>query len=79
MRPTPQELTPDELAAIAWRIARRSSGSGVGNCVEAGPLNDGTGRVALRHSHHPDGAIVVYTAAEWTAFTAGVRDGEFDF
>jgi len=78
MRTTPQYLTPDELASVEWRISTHTT-SGSGNCVEAGPLNDGTGRVALRHSHHPDGAIVVYTAAEWDAFTAGVRDGEFDF
>ncbi|MGH3687815.1 MAG: DUF397 domain-containing protein [Pseudonocardiaceae bacterium] len=49
------------------------------SCVEAGPLRDGSGRVAVRHSHHPDGAAIVYTRAEWDAFTAGVRLGEFDF
>lgn len=75
---TPQHLTPDELTAVTWHISSHSPDHG-GSCVEAGPLNDGTGRVALRHSHHPDGAIVVYTADEWAAFTAGVRDGEFDF
>ena len=32
----------------------------------------------MRHSHHPDGDVIVYTAGEWTAFIAGVRDGEFD-
>lgn len=42
-------------------------------------MNDGTGRVALRHSHHRDGAVIVYAADEWAAFTAGVRDGEFGF
>jgi len=78
MNNTPQELTPDEQAAIDWQISTHSP-SGGANCVEAGPLNDGSGRVALRHSHHPEGSIVVYTAAEWNAFTAGVRDGEFDF
>lgn len=78
MRKTPQNLTSDELAGITWNISSHTS-SGGANCVEAGPLNDGTGRVALRHSHHPEGALVVYTAAEWEAFTAGVRDGEFDF
>jgi hypothetical protein len=47
--------------------------------VEAGPLGDGSGRVAVRHSHHPDGAVIIYARAEWEAFTAGVRLGEFDF
>lgn len=78
MNGTPQHLTPGELADIDWRISTHSPNGG-GNCVEAGPLNDGTGRVALRHSHHPDGTVIVYTADEWAAFTAGVRDGEFDF
>jgi hypothetical protein len=47
--------------------------------VEAGPLRDGSGRVVVRHSHHPDDAVIVYTRAEWEAFTTGVRLGEFDF
>lgn len=47
--------------------------------MEAGPLADGSGRVAVRHSHHPDGQVIVYTRAEWGAFIGGVKDGEFDF
>ncbi|WP_433240994.1 DUF397 domain-containing protein [Streptosporangium sp. CA-135522] len=43
------------------------------------PLADGSGRAAVRHSHHPDGEVVVYTRAEWEAFVGGVKDGEFDF
>lgn len=75
---TPQKLTANELSGVQWHISTRSS-SGGGSCVEAGPLDDGSGRVALRHSHYPDGQAIVYTAEEWAAFTAGVRDGEFDF
>lgn len=78
MNGTPQHLIVREPADIDWRISTHSP-NGSGNCVEAGSLNDGTGRVAVRHSHHPDGAVIVYTADEWAAFTAGVRDGEFDF
>ncbi|MGH3822255.1 MAG: DUF397 domain-containing protein [Pseudonocardiaceae bacterium] len=37
------------------------------------------GRAAVRHSHHRDGAVIVYTRAGWEAFTAGVRLGELDF
>jgi hypothetical protein len=44
--------------------------------VEAGPLNDGTGRVALRHSQHPDGPVIIYTRTEWDA---GAKNNEFDF
>ncbi|MGH3781880.1 MAG: DUF397 domain-containing protein [Pseudonocardiaceae bacterium] len=34
---------------------------------------------AVRHSRHPHDPVIVYTRAEWEAFTAGVRLGEFDF
>ncbi len=47
--------------------------------MEAGPLGDGSGRVALRHSHHPEAQVIVYTRAEWAAFLGGAKDGEFDF
>jgi hypothetical protein len=68
----------ENLPEIAWHISTRSASQG-GNCVEAGPLLDGSGRVAVRHSRHPDAAVIVYTRAEWDAFLAGARDGEFDF
>lgn len=67
-----------ELPAVAWHISTRSSNAG-GNCVEAGPVRDGSGRVAVRHSHYPNGPAVVAGGAEWNAFVAGVKTGEFDF
>ncbi|MFD3683851.1 DUF397 domain-containing protein [Nocardiopsis sp. NPDC058631] len=74
----PQAATRRELEKAAWHISSFSE-SGGGSCVEAGPLNDGSGRVAVRHSHFPDGAAILYTRQEWEAFTQGVRAGEFDF
>lgn len=68
----------DGLSEIAWHISTRSSSAGA-NCVEAGPLQDGSGRVAVRHSKAPDAATIIYTRAEWDAFLAGAKDGEFDF
>jgi hypothetical protein len=70
--------TPEELAGVAWHISTKSANGG-GQCVEAGPLADGSGRVAVRHSHHPDGRVIVYTRTEWEAFIGGVKNGEFDF
>jgi hypothetical protein len=32
----------------------------------------------LRDSKDPDGPKLAFTTAEWDAFTAGVKDGEFD-
>ena len=75
---TTQQLTLNEQAQIRWHVSTRSSNTS-GQCVEAGPLADGSGRVAVRHSHHPDGSIIVYTKEEWAAFLAGAKDGEFDF
>lgn len=74
----PTVAVREELANVDWHISTRSEDNG-GSCVEAGPLRDGTGRIAVRHSHHPHDAVIVYTRAEWEAFTAGVRLGEFDF
>ncbi|WP_312032896.1 DUF397 domain-containing protein [Actinomadura latina] len=74
----PEALTPQERANVAWYISSFSPDHG-GNCVEAGPLADGTERVAVRHSHHPDAEAIIYTRAEWEAFLAGVRNGEFNF
>lgn len=67
----------DELAGIAWRISSRSN-SGGGNCVEAGALADGSGRVAVRDSTHRAGGAIVYPRPAWEAFLAGVRAGDFD-
>jgi hypothetical protein len=71
-------LGPQERSHIAWHISSFSPNGG-GNCVEAGPLADGTDRVAVRHSHRPDAEVIIYTRAEWEAFLAGVRNNEFDF
>lgn len=72
------DINRDELAGVAWHISTRSANSGA-SCVEAGPLSDGTGRIAVRHSRHRDGQVIVYTRTEWDAFLAGAKDGEFDF
>lgn len=34
--------------------------------------------IGMRDARNPDGPILVYTPAEWDAFIAGVKDGEFD-
>ncbi|QKW34513.1 DUF397 domain-containing protein [Actinomadura sp. NAK00032] len=73
-----EALTPQQRADVAWHISSFSPNNG-GNCVEAGPLADGTDRVAVRHSHRPDAETIIYTRAEWEAFLAGVRNNEFDF
>ncbi|MEV8631797.1 DUF397 domain-containing protein [Streptosporangium sp. NPDC051023] len=71
-------VTREELASIAWHVSTRSPDAG-GQCVEAGPLGDGSGRVAVRHSRRPEAEVIVYSRGEWEAFVGGVKDGEFDF
>jgi hypothetical protein len=58
-----------------WRKSSYSSDQG-GNCVGVADL-DGGG-CAVRDSKNPTGPALTFTAAEWAAFTAGVRAGEFD-
>ncbi len=71
-----QVLGPDARADVAWRISTYSPNGG-GSCVEAGALPDHTGRVALRHSHHPDGLALIFAQPTWTAFIDGVKNDEF--
>lgn len=51
-----------------------SNGNG-GNCVEVADLE--THR-AVRDSKKPTGGYLMFTAIEWSAFTASVRAGELD-
>lgn len=63
-------------AALAGAIYRKSSRStGTGNCVEVADLPGG--HRAVRDSKNPAGPALTFTPAEWVAFTAGVRAGEF--
>ena len=73
-----EPLPPAEREHVAWHISSFSPNGG-GNCVEAGPLADGTDRVAVRYSHRPDAEVILYTRAEGEAFLADVRNGEFNF
>jgi hypothetical protein len=56
----------------AWR---KSSFSGIGDCVEVASEAAG---VAIRNSKDPSGTVVQCTAAEWRAFLDDVRGGELD-
>jgi predicted secreted Zn-dependent protease len=66
----------DEIdpTSLAWRKSSYSTDGG--ECVETAVLPNR--RVALRDSKQPDGAILLYTAGEWSAFVKGVQAGEFD-
>lgn len=69
-------LGPDARVKIAWRISSYTS-SGGGSCVEVGTLADHTGRVVVRHSHHPDGLALVVGQPTWAAFVHGAKNDDF--
>jgi hypothetical protein len=54
---------------------RKSSKCASGTCVEVAHVVDG---VLLRDGKNPDTPPLSFTADEWAAFVAGVKQGEFD-
>lgn len=64
----------DELSGANWFKSSRSGGDKA--CVEATHLP--SGRVGVRDSKNPTGAVLVFTPGQWDAFTAGIARGEFD-
>jgi hypothetical protein len=63
-----------DATGLRWRKSSASTGNG--ECVELAVLRDG--RVALRDSKNPDGAVLIFTRAEMRAWLHGVQAGEFD-
>ena len=63
-----------EIATAAgWRKSSHSSGTG--NCVEVAAVQR---TVGVRDSkQHGRGPILEFATADWQAFTAGVKGGEF--
>lgn len=47
-----------------------------GGCVAVAALDNGS--IAVRHAVASDSLVLSFTPAEWDAFVAGVKDGEFD-
>jgi hypothetical protein len=60
------------MQQLGWRKSRYSGAAN--NCVEVAPLPDGA---AVRDSKDPTGAVLAFTAAAWSAFTAGIRADDF--
>lgn len=60
--------------AMGWRKSRHSNPSG--NCVELTELEGG--RIAVRNSRDPNGAILVYAGADFANFVAAAKEGAFD-
>jgi hypothetical protein len=56
---------------LTWR---RGSSCASATCVEVAKVD---GRFLIRDSKHPDAAVLSFSEAEWEAFTAAVKQGEF--
>jgi len=61
-----------DLSIVPWHKSTHSSANG---CVEVAFVD---GNIAVRDSKDRRGPVLLFTPHEWTAFLAGVRDGEFE-
>jgi hypothetical protein len=67
-------MTEPDLTVAQWFTSSYSNGGGA--CVEVAFL--GGGEVAVRDTKDQGaGPVLRFTAAEWSAFVDGARDGEF--
>jgi hypothetical protein len=62
----------DKSKPLNWFTGSYSGGNG--DCVEIAFDED---TVLVRHSKNPDAGTLAFTRSEWTAFSAGMADGEF--
>jgi Domain of unknown function (DUF397) len=60
---------------LVWRKSSRSNSDNI--CVEIADLPNG-GWAVRDSKDNGTGPVLVFTAAEWSAFIQGAKDGEFD-
>ncbi|MFI7192825.1 DUF397 domain-containing protein [Nocardia nova] len=63
-----------DLTGAKWFKSSRSGGGK--DCVEAAFLH--SGHVGVRDSKNPTGPALIFTPAEWDAFTTDLRNGTLD-
>ncbi|MFJ6136869.1 DUF397 domain-containing protein [Kitasatospora sp. NPDC092286] len=66
-------MTHIDLTDARWVKSRHSNNGG--NCVEVAPHFPGV--VPVRDSKDPEGPALVFPAAAFAAFVAGVKSGDF--
>jgi hypothetical protein len=66
-------VTDSESADGAWRKSKASTATG--ECLEVAFADNA---VLVRHSLDRTGPVLSFSHAEWKAFLAGARNGEFD-
>ena len=65
----------NDIVDFSNALWHKSAQSGASGCVEVATLDRVVG---IRDSKDHQGPVLVFTYDEWSAFLAGVRDGEFD-
>lgn len=65
-----------DISSLEFRKSTFSGGNG-GGCVEVAELPDG-GRAVRDSKQNGAGPVLWFTVAEWEAFLAGAKGGEFD-
>jgi hypothetical protein len=67
-------VTDRDLTGAKWRKSTKSSGGN--DCVEV--ADNLPQIVAVRDTKNRDGATLTFTHRDWSAFLAGIRNGDFD-
>jgi Domain of unknown function (DUF397) len=68
-------VTSADIGGASWRKSTFSNMNG--NCVEVSHLPPD--RVGVRDTKDKDiGPVLIFTGAEWDAFIAGAKEGQFD-
>jgi hypothetical protein len=65
----------NQVSNFSNALWHKSARSGATGCVEVATLERVVG---VRDSKDRQGPVLVFRFDEWSAFLAGVRDGEFD-
>jgi hypothetical protein len=69
-------MTRVDLSRVVWRKSSRSPlNGGSDQCVEVAALDGG--RIAVRDSKYPGGAVLFSTRAQLAAWISSVQHGEF--
>lgn len=69
-----------DLDGADWHRSSLSTGdeSSIEVATVTGAKENSERVIAMRDSKNRQGPTLIFTPDEWAAFTAGVRDGEFD-
>ena len=61
----------ESMKQLSWRTAYQCNG---GACIRVAADGD----AVMIGSSQPNGPVLSYSRAEWTAFVEGIRQGDFD-